>query len=250
MRIPRIYMNQSIAFNECFTAGSTVAHYVNTVLRMKVGRQVILFNGHGGEYSATIVDSNKKTVSFEIDNFNDVQLESPLSIELACCLIKSDRMDWLLQKATELGVTSFVPLFSECTDIKIPQNRLKKKVDHWQQVVVSACEQSGRTHIPTVASPRGLNAWIEPIKVDKKIILHPYEAQSLDSTSNENIHSVALLVGPEGGLTDEEVALAHRYSFCSISLGPRILRAETAPLAALSIIQHEFGDFSSPQASP
>jgi len=150
MRISRIYINKPITLNERLTLESTVAHYVSTVLRMKIGRQVILFNGQGGEFRATLVDSNKKTVSFEVDDFIDTKSESPLSIELACCLIKNDRMDWLLQKATELGVTSFVPLFSEYTDIKIPQDRLKKKIDHWQQVVVSACEQSGRTSIPTV----------------------------------------------------------------------------------------------------
>lgn len=245
MRIPRIYINQPITLNECVAVDSAEAHYVNTVLRMKTGRRVILFNGLGGEYSATLVDSAKKTARFEIHDFNDVQRESSLSIELGCCLIKNDRMDWLLQKATELGVRSFAPLLSEYTDVKIPQDRTQKKIDHWQQVVVSACEQSGRTQVPVVAAPQSLNAWLDSLQADKKIVLHPYNAQALDGVSLK-ISSLALLVGPEGGLTDEELALAHQQDFTSVSLGPRILRAETAPLAALSIIQHQFGDFSLP----
>lgn len=151
-------------------------------------------------------------------------------------------MDWLLQKATELGVTRFSPLLSEYSDVKIPAERLQKKINHWQQVVISACEQSGRTLIPEVRPPQALQPWVDSCEAEQKLVLHPYRSRPLSQLSAGKSPNLALLIGPEGGLSDAEVALAHTKEFASISLGPRILRAETAPLAALSIIQHQLGD--------
>ncbi len=250
MRITRIYTEQPLAENHSVILGTAESHYIAKVLRMKVGRELILFNGvllggQYGEYEAVITEVNKKSVAVEIKKFQSKETEPLVAIELGCCLIKNDRMDWLLQKATELGVNTFSPLISEYMDVKIPADRLEKKMQHWQQIIVSACEQCGRTQIPVLHKPYSFTQWVEKVEADSKYVLHPYNAQPFNLHSSDNcaFGKLALAVGPEGGLTESEVALAHQHSFVSMALGPRILRAETAPLAALSIIQHRLGDF-------
>ncbi len=251
MRIPRIYTEQPLVENQSLVLGTVESHYISKVLRMKVGRELILFNGiplsgQYGEYNAVITNTNKKSVTVEIKKFHSKETESPVMVELGVCLIKNDRMDWLLQKATELGVNTFSPLISEYVDVKIPADRLEKKIQHWQQIIISACEQCGRTRVPVLHKPHSFTQWVETVKAESKHILHPYNAQPFDSHSagsSANLEALALAVGPEGGLTESEVELAHQHNFIPMSLGPRILRAETAPLAALSIIQHRLGDF-------
>ncbi len=243
MRIPRVYISQVLAENSRIELSGDVVHYLKNVMRMKVGREAIFFNGDGNEFLTVIVAIEKKRLVVDVGKMSTPAMESPLSIHLGCCLIKNDRMDWLLQKATELGVASFSPLFSEYTDTKIPQARLEKKIEHWQQVIISACEQSGRTHLPKIGAPQVLTAWMESTHSDFKAVLHPYHAQPLQANQTlGEVRTIALLVGPEGGFSEAEIAAAHAHQFHSISLGPRILRAETAPLAALSLLQHYFGD--------
>jgi 16S rRNA (uracil1498-N3)-methyltransferase len=252
MRIPRLYVKQKLSANSSLELPQETSHYLCNVLRVKAGRELVLFDGHlsvdgkAGEYQATLLEANKRSAVVEIKNFIETQSESKLNIELACCLIKNDRMDWLIQKATELGVTTISPIFSEYTDVKLSAERLDKKQSHWQQIVISACEQSGRTYIPIVNYPTSLSAWIEQNSSDEKLVLHPYNAEPFvtHGSHQKNIKSVALLVGPEGGLSDKEITKAHNNNFKSVLLGPRILRAETAPLAALSILQNQHGDFS------
>ena len=241
MRVPRIYTPQPLAENVTVQLDTAAAHYVANVLRMKPDRPIVLFNGQGGEYHGRLAIASKKSASVNVLSFVDKSSESSLTIRLGICLIKNDRMDWLLQKATELGVSSVVPLFSEYTDIKLPKERYEKKLKHWRQVMTNACQQSGRTLLPTISEPMELSDWLKPVDTDLKYVLHPYNAERLKSTAS--INSVTLLVGPEGGLSEHEIALAHEHEFLSLSLGPRILRAETAPLAALSLLQHHFGDF-------
>jgi 16S rRNA (uracil1498-N3)-methyltransferase len=252
MRIPRLFVNQKLTENSVVVLEQQASHYLCKVLRVKAGREIVLFNGcssdtgSSGEYRATLTEANKKAAVVALTNFTATQSESNLKLELACCLIKNDRMDWLLQKATELGVTSISPLFSEHTDVKLSAERMDKKQLHWQQIVISACEQSGRTQIPVVNSPISISQWLTQVISENKYVLHPYNAKPfvLDNKSRHNSLTVALLVGPEGGLSDEEVTKAHAHQFQSVLLGPRILRAETAPLVALSIIQSQLGDFS------
>lgn len=246
MHIPRIYIPQTLSENSTIELEPSAAHHIATVMRMKVGRSVILFNGmpygdQEGEFEATLAYVSKKSVAVAINSFVERKTESSLEIELGVCLIKNDRMDWLLQKATELGVTSISPLWSEYTDVKIPADRLDKKMQHWQKVIINACEQSGRTRIPSIQSPQSIQLWVENVTADKRILLHPYTKQA-DKQDN-TLSSVALLVGPEGGLTENEVEMAIKDGFEGWVLGSRILRAETAPLAALSVLQSRFGDF-------
>lgn len=245
MHVPRIYLNQPLSENITIELEPASAHHIATVMRMKVGRAVTLFNGEKqqgvlGEFTATLAYVSKKSVAVAVGDFIPRDTESSLAVELGACLIKNDRMDWLLQKATELGVTSVTPLWSEYTDVKIPADRLEKKMNHWRQVMISACEQSERVAIPILNMPKKLPDWLD-VSADKKIVLHPYVASS---SISDSMQSVALLVGPEGGLSEAEVALSIEHQFTGMVLGPRILRAETAPLAALTALQLQSGDFS------
>jgi 16S rRNA (uracil1498-N3)-methyltransferase len=249
MHIPRIYTSQPLNENSTIELASAAAHHISKVLRMKVGRQVTLFNGIAvdsgyGEFPATLSRVDKRSVAVELGSFVERQTESPLAIELGACVIKNDRMDWLLQKSVELGVRAISPLFSEFTDVKIPEERLEKKMQHWQRIIINACEQSGRVSIPTLHAPQKIQSWVASTNANRKYVLHPYIAvSSNDATSGEVPASAALLVGPEGGLAEHEVEFAINYHFSGLVLGKRILRAETAPLAALALLQYQFGDF-------
>lgn len=252
MRTPRLYIKQVLTENSTVVLEQESSHYLCTVLRIKVGRGLVLFNGELSEgaqrceYQAIVVDANKRSAIVEIKQRVTVSRDSLLDIELACCLIKNDRMDWLLQKATELGVTKISPLLSEFTDVKLSKERVLKKQVHWQQIVISACEQSGRTQVPVVNSPLPLSEWLSQNRSGNQYMLHPYEAIPLrfDAKDVTQQGSIALLVGPEGGLSNDEVEEAHGKGFKSILLGPRILRSETAPLVALSILQSQLGDIN------
>jgi 16S rRNA (uracil1498-N3)-methyltransferase len=248
MHIPRLYIQQALVENETLELSKQAAHHIATVMRMKAGRNVILFNGQlhngkTGEFKATLAYVDKKNVCVAIGEFSECQTESPLQSEIGVCLIKNDRMDWLLQKATELGVSKISPLWSEYTDVKIPTDRLEKKLHHWQQVVINACEQCGRTSVPEILPPKKLREWVDSASADKKIILHPYDNDSHQGeTASASPLSVALLVGPEGGFSENEFMQATQQGFQGMTLGSRILRAETAPLAALALMQAKYGD--------
>lgn len=253
MHIPRIYISQSLQENTTIELEPDAVHHLVTVMRMKAGRSVILFNGQPygdgrwGEFEATLAFVSKKSAAVAISRFIERPTESPVEIHLGTCVIKNDRMDWLLQKSVELGVTHIYPLISEFTDVKIPADRLAKKMQHWQHVLINACEQSGRVAVPTLTEPQKIAPWLNTVTADKKCVLHPYfDTPNTDATTEKNatLASVALLVGPEGGLTDNEVALSIEHGFAPMVLGPRILRAETAPLAALALLQSQYGDFS------
>ena len=172
MRTPRLYISQVLVENARIILDKEASHYVCVVLRLKANRELVLFNGQlsagDGEYKATLLEANKRAAVVEVGEFRATKSESPLAIELACCLIKNDRFDWLLQKATELGVSSISPIISEFTDAKLPKDRLEKKVRHWQNIVISACEQSERTRVPTVHEPVSLGAWLCGNKSDQK----------------------------------------------------------------------------------
>jgi 16S rRNA (uracil1498-N3)-methyltransferase len=254
MHIPRIYIPQSLSEHTSIELDKAAMHHLVTVMRMKVGRQVILFNGlpidgRYGEFTATLASVDKKHARIDIGTFTSPQIESPLKVHLGACLIKTDRMDWLLQKATELGVNEITLLFSEYTDVKLPSERIEKKMEHWRKVTVSACEQSGRVRLPVLHSPLALDEWVVSSRhIRQKFVLHPYAPHtSTDlhkgSAFSPQASAVALLVGPEGGLTEGEVDLAVKSEFKGMRLGPRILRAETAPLVALSLLSYQLGDF-------
>ena len=240
MHTPRIYLPQPLTTGEPFLLEAQAAHHLATVLRVKKGRELVVFNGEGGEYRGRVIEVDRKKVSVLLEQFIGVDRQSTLPIHIGACLIKFDRMDWLIQKATELGAYSLTPIISDYTDIKFPADKREKKQAHWQQVMINACEQSKRTALMRIHEPVALEDWVREQRSELKLILHPSTSVLLKEQKPQD---VALLIGPEGGFSEAEVDWACRQGFMATGLGPRILRAETAPLAAISVLQHLWGDF-------
>jgi 16S rRNA (uracil1498-N3)-methyltransferase len=217
------------------------SHYLSKVLRMQAGRELILFNGEGGEYSAEISAVQKKYVEVSVKEFSAENRQSHLRLELAIGVSRGERMDWVLQKATELGVTKITPLITERTEVKLGGERADKKMEHWQQILISACEQCQRNLLPELSAPKLFSEWINACDSELKFVLHHRDNQGLPQ--DKHTKSVALLIGPEGGLNDDEIAQAVAQHFSPLTLGPRVLRTETAPVAAISLVQYLWGDF-------
>lgn len=239
----RVYIDQALSAGANITLPEDAARHLVQVLRMRIGDTFIAFNGRGGEYEATLSVVGKREVQATISAYSDVNRESPLFITLAQCVSKGDRMDFTLQKAVELGVSAIVPLISSRTVVKLDAERWAKKIEHWQGVIVSACEQSGRTHVPQIAETQDLDDYLHGNSDDSlKLVLAPGASKQLRQLDRSS-RAVTLLVGPEGGLSDKECALAAKRDFIPLALGPRILRTETAGVAALAAIQAHWGDW-------
>lgn len=247
MRIPRIYTQLSLQANAPIELEAGPSHHLSRVLRMKVGDSLILFNGGGGQYPATISTMERKAVVATTGNFDAIEHESGLYLQLGIAVSRGDRMDWVVQKATELGVSSIAPLLSERTEVRLSGERGAKKWQHWQQIATSACEQCGRNRLPQVLPPQPLAQWLQGVEADTRLVLH-HTAGNADPGSSIPA-SVALLVGPEGGLSPAEISAAEQAGFSSLQLGPRVLRTETAPLAAIAILQARWGDMGTPGAN-
>ncbi len=242
MRIPRVYVGQPLAITESVLLNESASHYLSKVLRMQEGRELIVFNGQGGEYFAQITEIGKKHVSIQLNQFVTDNRQSPLDLHLAIGISRGERMDWVLQKATELGVTQIIPLMTERTEVKIKGEKQDKKMQHWQQIIVSACEQCQRNLLPILQEPQAIDGWLKTVTTDCRFVLHHRKDQGLSISPVPK--SVTLLIGPEGGLSEEEIALAENAKFQSLRLGPRVLRTETAPVAAISLVQYCWGDLS------
>ncbi|MDX9987692.1 16S rRNA (uracil(1498)-N(3))-methyltransferase [Thiothrix unzii] len=242
MRVPRFYVPQSFAVGQEFTLPNTTFRHAVQVLRLGVGEQLILFNGEGGEYFAQISNVSKRSASVQIDSFSAIDTESPAHLTLVQAVIKPDKMDFSLQKAVELGVNTIQPLITQRSVVRIGKEQVDKKLQHWEGIVVAACEQSGRTRMPNVQAPLTLERWLETPFVGTRIILAPGDFPRINALSADLPTPIALLIGPEGGFTDEEVETCVQAGVMPVSLGPRILRAETASSAALALLQHRFGD--------
>jgi 16S rRNA (uracil1498-N3)-methyltransferase len=241
MRIPRIFTRQTLVSNSTLILAEPQSHYLSKVLRMQAGRELILFNGEGGEYNAEISSVHKKHIDVYIKDFNPENRQSHLQLELAIGVSRGERMDWVLQKATELGVTRIIPLMTERTEVKIGGERADKKMEHWQKIIISACEQCQRNLLPELAAPQNYSEWVAHCSAELKFVLHHRDSKGLPQ--DKNATSVALLIGPEGGLDEDEIAQAIARGFSPLTLGPRVLRTETAPVAAISLVQYLWGDF-------
>lgn len=249
MRIPRIY--QATKFSAGITVSLTAdaANHVARVLRLTVGSELRLFNGEGGEYAAKIVEINKKQVLVQIGEYFAVNTESPLKIHLGQAISRGEKMDFVMQKAVELGVTSITPIITERCGVKLSEERWNKRVQHWRAVAVSACEQCGRDKLPIIAEPILLADWLKQANTGVQLVLDPDAGQTLRTIfpigagNNTLIKDVTLLIGPEGGLSEMEIELAKQNNFTSLNLGPRILRTETAGIAAIAALQSWLGDF-------
>ena len=243
MRIPRIYTDQPLDSGANVTLEGGAARHLCSALRMSVGEEITLFNGDGGEFSAALTALGKSQVGVVIGEHREVNRESPLKLHLAIAVSRGERMDWIVQKATELGASEITPLFSERTEVKLNAERLEKKLRHWQQVAISACEQSQRNKLPMIHNAQTLNHWLSQGNDDSaqlKLVLHHRSDKTL--AQHQAPKSVCLLVGPEGGLSDNEIHHAVENGFVPLTLGPRVMRTETAPLAAISIMQSAWGD--------
>ncbi|MFQ3313588.1 MAG: 16S rRNA (uracil1498-N3)-methyltransferase [Colwellia sp.] len=242
MANPRIYQASIFTLHETVKLSDDAFGHLIRVLRLKEGDQVVVFNGEEAfQYQAKLINVSKKQAYAEILTKEVVDNESPLNIHLGQGISRGDRMDFTLQKSVELGVNTITPLFTERCGVKLNAERLEKKRQQWQKIVISACEQSGRARVPVVAQPMLLVDWLKQETSALKINLHPKAQHSIMSLPMENTR-VRLLIGPEGGLSDEEISQANENDFVDVLLGPRVLRTETAALAAITALQCRFGD--------
>lgn len=244
MRIPRIFTNQPLQLHTVSELEESPSRHIGKVLRMQAGREVVLFNGDGNEYHGTLTDVGKKRVQVEILQMLTADRESPLNTELAIGVSRGERMDWVIQKATELGINRIVPLFTERTEVKLSGERLQKKQQHWQQIAISACEQCQRNHVPEIAQATTLGQWLTDAQSQLRLVLHHRNANSLNDFSQQHptLTSASFLIGPEGGLSETEIEQALAQHCQALTLGPRVLRTETAPIVALSLSQYLWGD--------
>lgn len=241
MRVPRIFTPQDIQPSSTFDLGEEASHHLLKVLRMSAGRELIVFNGQGGEYPAVISAASKKIATITVAELDPVERESPLVTELAIGISRGDRFDWVLQKATELGVSRIVPLFSERSEVKLSGERLEKRMGQWQKILIGACEQCQRNSLPELTSPQTVQDYVIASLCEQRFVLHHRTSQSLRQLAAPT--SVAILVGSEGGLSDPEIASAEDAGFLPLALGPRVMRTETAPVVALAVLQSHWGDF-------
>lgn len=243
MRIPRIFVPQPLTPGACVTLPEAPARHLVRVLRLKAGAPLVVFNGEGGEYAATLEAADARSARVRVSEFVDRTAESPLQITLAQGISRRERMDYTLQKAVELGVADIVPLLTERCQVRLTSERSERRCRHWHGVIAGAAEQSARTCLPELAPPVALSDWLtnSPSSHSLGLVLHPGAPQGL-SALGDGHRRVTLLAGPEGGLSEGELASAQQAGFQAIRLGPRVLRTETAGVAALAAVQVLWGD--------
>lgn len=243
MPISRFHCPQRLGPGQTLDLPPDAAHHAAKVLRMEVGHEVTLFNGEGGEYRAHITHIGKNDVTVKTAAFHEREAESSLEVTLAQAISSGDRMDFTLQKAVELGIRHIQPIAGERSVVRLSGERAEKRIRHWQQIAISACEQCGRNRVPVVAPIRSLTNWLGGLPSSGiRLTLAPDAPARLRDLPRPT-EPVTLLIGPEGGLTPEEIKAAASCGFVPVRLGPRVLRTETAALAALAAIQTLWGDF-------
>ncbi len=236
----RFFIPEPLVADSEFTLPDDVAHHLVRVLRCEPGTRFARFNGQGGAWEAELVDAGKKSARARLLAFAPDNRQSPLHTHLGQVMSKGDRMDYAIQKATELGVSEITPLTSERCELRLRgEERADKKLEHWRRVALSACEQSGRNIPPLIHEPCALADWSARLRCDLKLVLAPGVAGALPDVK---IASAAVLIGPEGGLSETEIAVAQAQGFLPWQLGPRVLRTETAGMVALTVLQALWGD--------
>jgi len=241
MRSPRIFTDQPLASGTHVVLGSGASRHLLNVLRLRSGAPLTIFNGAGKEFTATLIGNTGGIARIALGDGCALERESPLAIHLGMGVAKGERMDWVIQKAVELGVVTITPLLTERSEVRLNPERADKKHRHWQRIAISACEQCGRNWLPAIAKPHDLPAWLAVTPMPG-LALDPEAELTLGQITAPTQTQLSLLVGPEGGLTTAEITAAATAGFTAVHLGPRILRTETAPLAAISIIQARWGD--------
>lgn len=250
MRVPRIYTPQPLVLQQTLTLENAASKHLITVLRLEPGASLILFDGSGHEFDARLEATTDRRAQVRITAERQSIGESPLQVTLAQGISRGERMDYTLEKAVELGVAEIVPVLTERTVVQLDTLRAVRKQRHWQQLVISACEQSGRVRVPVVRLPLSFNGLCaEPVEASLKLLLDPEASASVAAFAHPRDGRVLLLVGPEGGLSEFELTSARRAGFQGVRLGPRTLRTETAALVALSLLQAAWGDLSASQGA-
>jgi 16S rRNA (uracil1498-N3)-methyltransferase len=242
MPAPRFYLDQPLASGARFGLPPGPARHAARALRLGEGDPITLFNGRGGEYAARIERIHRDDVAVSVGAFADVERESRLQVVLAQGISSGERMDYTLQKAVELGIAAIQPIAAKRSVVKLSGERSDRRVAHWQAVVASACEQCGRNQVPHVAAPLPLAQWLGTPRGGRLLFLSPTaEARLADLPAPE--HADCLVAGPEGGFETDEIAALAAAGAIGVRLGPRVLRTETAALAALAAMQTLWGDF-------
>lgn len=243
MRIPRVYVAGALVSGSEIDLPVQAGEHLARVLRLDRGHPLVLFNGDGGEHAATIASLAKRGVTVLVGQARaEAARESPLRLVLAQGMARGEKMDWILQKATELGVERIVPLITERTEVRLDAERAERRVAHWQAVLAGACEQSGRNRLPELAAPVRLATWAAALgdAAGRRLTLDP--AATLRVAGLPRIAAATLVVGPEGGLSEQDLTVLRQAGFEGLCLGPRILRTETAGLAAIAALQALHGD--------
>lgn len=247
MRIPRLYYPNELQLDAIYQLDKTTTHYIANVLRLKKSHQVYLFNGFEEKlFLGEVVSLTKQSADIQILSAEHVNSESHLHTHIGQVMSKGDRMDYAIQKATEMGVSCITPLSSTRCEIRLNKERLEKKQAHWQQVAISACEQCGRTTPPQILLPQSLESWLALKAADLNLILdhRGLSCRELQRRYNDSgtIKEVRCVIGPEGGFCEEEILLAETNGFEKVKFGPRVLRTETVPSVVLTWLQLHWGD--------
>ncbi|MGD9020296.1 MAG: 16S rRNA (uracil(1498)-N(3))-methyltransferase [Lysobacterales bacterium] len=242
MRRSRVYTTRMLAVGDSIALEQRVAHYLSRVLRLGGGDEITLFNGDGRDYPAVLRRDRRGDLCAGITGSVEPASESPLAITLVQATGRGERMDHALQKATELGVARIQPLTSERVGVKLDSKKRGRRLEHWQGVVISACEQSGRATVPRVLPLIGLEKWLREGRPALRLVLDPQAVQPLSAVEPAD-GSVAIVIGPEGGFSDREIEAMRAAGVKPVSLGPRVLRTETAGPAAIAVLQALAGDF-------
>lgn len=241
MRIPRIYLPLDLDSTEQLRLTDHAFQHTVKVLRLKMESRIIVFDGKGNEYYASLSEVNKKNAFIKVEDLIENNSESNLNIHLGLGISKGERMDFAIQKAVELGVTEITPLFTEHCVVNLDKKRIKKRLLHWQGIIVSACEQSGRNVVPSLHTTTTLRSWSESIS-ETCLVFNPAATRTLKNIKPVN-KNISLIIGPEGGLSSNELlVLEKEKNTQSIKFGPRILRTETAALSSITAIQLLWGD--------
>lgn len=241
----RLFVSRDLINGKHLVVAGDRARYLGRVLRLRVGDEITVFDGSGPEWTATIEAMSKSEVTLQIVEQREAGTESPLKIHLVQGVSRGERMDYVVQKATELGVTRITPVLTEYGVVKLGGERAEKRREHWAGVAASACEQSGRTRVPLIDTPLPLKDWFgaKPAEADVDLVLAPGAGTALAQVPSPQTR-VCILIGPEGGFSPAEYEDAELAGFAAVSLGPRILRTETAAAAALAVMQANWGDLS------
>ena len=238
MATPRLFVDIELNAGERLVLPKAPAHHIATVLRKKAGDAVVLFNGEGGEYLCLLEQADRKSVIVQVGEFNPDDRTPALSIHLGMCILKKDPMDAVLGRVVELGVQEITPIISD--HCAVSTKMIKSRHAHWKAIIVSSCEQCGLNKLPLLHQPIATESWLEQATAERKIIALPGDRQL---SSGDAAKTVSLLVGPEGGFSDQEIELASARNFEPATFGKRILRAETAPAVAISVLHRTWGDF-------